>query len=61
MLLTMKQMKFLSEVAEETDNGSIIAKNNLSSEDKQKLLEIDDLNYMTAEKHLIENYKELKQ
>lgn len=60
MLLTLGDMDFLSKTTVEDDDGLFVAKEGLSNEEKEKLLDIDDANFMTYGEHLIKNHSELK-
>ena len=56
MLLTMDQMELLMPDGKE----HFKAKDNLTKEEKQKLLNLDDCHFEVFGEHLITNYKELK-
>lgn len=53
MLLTLEDMDFLSKTTEEDNDGLFVAKADISEEEKQKLLDIDNMNFMTYGEHLI--------
>lgn len=58
MLLTFEQMEFLCNVAEEKGEF-MVAKPNLSAEEKEKLRAIDEWNLLCEGKHLVENYMDI--
>lgn len=60
MLLTHKQMDFLSKVTIEK-NGALIAKPNLTKEQKEELLAIDEMNFMCYGEHWVKNYQDLEE
>ncbi len=60
MLLTFDDMKFLSKVTTRDEKGNLYAKPDITKKDKERLSEIDELNVMTYDEHLIVNYNELK-
>ena len=53
MLLTLQDMNFLSKTTEEENDGKLIAKAGLSEEEKKRLLDIDEINFITYGEHLI--------
>lgn len=53
MLLTLGDMDFLSKTTEEDNDGLFVAKADISEEEKQRLLDIDNMNFMTYGEHLI--------
>jgi|GEM_PF-1880354 hypothetical protein len=53
MLLTLEDMDFLSKTTEEDNDGLFVAKADISEEEKQRLLDIDNMNFMTYGEHLI--------
>lgn len=53
MLLTLEDMDFLSKKTEEDNDGLFVAKADISEEEKQRLLDIDNMNFMTYGEHLI--------
>jgi hypothetical protein len=61
MLLTMKEMRFIATVTEPDGEKQYCAKQDLTEQQKEKLLEIDELNVLTYGEHLISNDKELYQ
>ncbi len=60
MLLTFSDFDFLERTTVDDKDGKLLAKENLSKADKERLLALDELNYMTSEEHLISNFKELE-
>lgn len=44
---------FLSKTTEEDNDGLFVAKADISEEEKQRLLDIDNMNFMTYGEHLI--------
>ena len=54
MLLTFKQMDFLSKTIVQAKNGMLKAKDNLTDKEKEELLAIDNANVMTYGEHLVE-------
>lgn len=53
MLLTLGDMDFLSKTTEKNNEGLLVSKPDISEEEKQRLLDIDNMNFMTYGKHLI--------
>lgn len=60
MLLTLKEMLFLSTVLEKDAEGNDIAKKGLTEEERKKLLGLDEENFWCFGKHMIKNYDEIK-
>lgn len=60
MLLTFGDMDFLSKTTVKEDDGQLVAKDGLSEEEKERLLDIDEINFTTYGKHLIKNHRDLK-
>lgn len=59
MLLTLKDMQFLSTVLETDTDGKDIAKKNLTAEQRERLRDLDEVSVITYGKHLIKNYNEI--
>lgn len=59
MLLTLKDMQFLSTVLEKNTDGEDIAKKNLTAEQRERLRDLDEVSVITYGKHLIKNYNEI--
>ena len=59
MLLTLKDMQFLSTVLVTDTDGKDIAKKNLTDEQRERLRDLDNLSVITYGKHLIKNYSEI--
>ncbi len=59
MLLTLKDMQFLSTVLEQNTAGEDIAKKNLTAEQRERLRDLDEVSVITYGKHLIKNYNEI--
>lgn len=53
MLLTLEDMDFLSKTTEKDNDGVLVAKRNISKEEKNRLLDIDEMNFITYGEHLI--------
>ena len=53
MLLTLGDMDFLSTTTEKNNEGLLVSKPDISGEEKQRLLDIDSMNFMTYGEHLI--------
>lgn len=53
MLLTLGDMDFLSTTTEKNNEGLLVSKPDISGEEKQRLLDIDNMNFMTYGEHLI--------
>lgn len=53
MLLTLGDMDFLSKMTEKNNEGLLVSKPDISEEEKQRLLDIDNMNFMTYGEHLI--------
>ena len=60
MLLTLKEMHFLSTVLEQDAEGNDIAKQDLTVEERKRLLDLDEGIFMCEGKHMIKNYDEIK-
>lgn len=60
MLLTIKDMTFLSTVLERDESGGSIAKHGLTAEQRERLRELDEANVMSYGDHLVENYNEIE-
>ena len=60
MLLTFDDFSFLSKTTTKDRENKTIAKANLSIEDRERLLSIDELNFITSGEHLITNYEDLE-
>ena len=52
MLLTLGDMDFLSKTTEKNNEGLLVSKPDISKEE-QRLLDIDNMNFMTYGEHLI--------
>lgn len=59
MLLTLKDMQFLSTVLETDTDGKDVAKSDLTAEQREKLRDLDEVSVITYGKHLIKNYNEI--
>jgi len=59
MLLTLKDMQFLSSVLETDTDGKDIAKKNLTAEQRERLRDLDEVSVITYGKHIIKNYNEI--
>lgn len=59
MLLTLKDMQFLSSVLETDTDGKDIAKKGLTAEQREKLRDLDEVSVITYGKHLIKNYNDI--
>ena len=59
MLLTLKDMQFLSTVLVTDTDGKDLAKKNLTDEQRERLRDVDNLSVITCGKHLIKNYSEV--
>lgn len=60
MLLTLGDMDFLSKTTVGGADGLLVAKDGLSEEEKERLLDIDEMNFITYGEHLIKNHSELE-
>lgn len=60
MLLTLGDMDFLSKTTEEDNDGLFVAKADISEEEKERLLDIDEMNFITYGVHLIKNHRDLE-
>lgn len=60
MLLRLKDMYFLSTVLEKDAEGNDIAKKGLTEEERNRLLGIDEANFLCYGEHMIKNYDEIK-
>jgi hypothetical protein len=60
MLLTLGDMDFLSKATEKGNDGLLVAKTGLSEEEKERLSDIDEMNFTTYGEHLIKNHRDLK-
>lgn len=59
MLLTLKDMQFLSTVLETDTDGKDIAKKDLTAEQRERLRDLDEVSVITYGEHLIKNYDEI--
>lgn len=59
MLLTLKDMQFLSTVLETDEDKRYIAKRDLTAEQRERLRDLDEVSVITYGKHLIKNYNEI--
>lgn len=59
MLLTLKDMQFLSNVLEVDTDGKNVAKKNLTAEQREKLRDLDEASVITYGEHLIKNYNDI--
>lgn len=60
MLLRMEDLSFLARTTIKTEDGKWLAKDDLSDEDRKKLLDLDEWKYWSSGIHLISNYEDLK-
>ena len=60
MLLTSEETQFLSKATRRDRDGAVNAKTGLSRKEKDRLLIIDELNFMTNGEHLINNFEDLE-
>lgn len=60
MLLTLGDMDFLSKTTEKDKDGLLVAKADISEEEKERLLGIDEMNLITYGVHLIKNHRDLE-
>ncbi|MBQ4040551.1 MAG: hypothetical protein IJO77_04850 [Oscillospiraceae bacterium] len=60
MVLTREDKVFLSKATRRDRDGAVNAKTGLSRKDKDRLLVIDELNFMTNGEHLINNFEDLE-
>lgn len=60
MLLGYKDMAFLSEVVIKDNQGRHYARKGLTKEQKEKLLGIDEMFFITEHEHYLVNYHELE-
>lgn len=60
MTLTREDKTFLSKTTRRDREGAMTAKSGLSRKDKDRLLSIDELNFMTNGEHLINNFEDLE-
>ena len=60
MLLTLGDMNFLSKTTVKEADGQLVAKDGLSEEEKERLLDIDEINFTTYGEHLIKNHRDLQ-
>ena len=60
MTLTREDKTFLSKTTRRDRDGAVNAKTGLSRKDKDRLLIIDEMNFMTNGEHLINNFEDLE-
>lgn len=60
MLLSMEDLSFLDRTTVTTKDGGWLAKDDLSEDDRKRLLALEELKYWSSGTHLISNYEDLK-
>ena len=59
MLLTLKELLFLSTVLEKNAEGKDVAKQGLTDEQRKKLRDLDEGIFICEGEHMVANYEEL--